>query len=103
MFKIIWSSHSELQMDQIFNFYQHQASINIAIDIITKIIESTNILKSKPYLGPIEPLLQNRNFTYRYLIYSHYKIIYHVDEINKTIKISDIFDTRQNPSKLDII
>jgi plasmid stabilization system protein ParE len=103
MDKIIWSTHSEKQLDLIFNFYLHNVNNSVAFKILSNIINHTSILKNNPHLGQIEPLLKNKNFSYRYIVYSHFKIIYHVDANNKTIKISDIFDSRQNPSKLDII
>lgn len=48
----------------------------------------------------IEDLLIDRENTYRYLICKNYKIIYSVDQKLKLIKIADVFDTRQNPTKI---
>jgi len=52
-------------------------------------------------MGQTEFLLENRIIKYHYLVESNYKIIYSVDEENQLIKIADVFDTRQNPKKID--
>lgn len=103
MFKIYWSSFSENQLDNIYDFYHETANYVIANHVVSEIIKSTVLLKSNPFLGPIEILLEDRNYTYRYLLNKHFKIIYTVDESNQTIYIVHVFDTRQNPSKLEII
>ena len=52
-------------------------------------------------MGQIEILLKERKTTYRYLIFKNYKIIYSIDPKKRFIKIADVFDTRQNPSKIE--
>lgn len=51
-------------------------------------------------MGAKEVMLSNRQIGYRYIITTNYKIIYSVNEADKLIKIADVFDTRQNPTKL---
>ena len=68
--------------------------------IVSGIIKSTQSLKNDPFIGQVEPLLNERVETYRYLVFKNYKIIYSVDENKSLIKIADVFDTRQNPDKL---
>jgi len=46
-------------------------------------------------------LLKDRKETYRYLIFKNYKILYSVDSQQNLIKVADVFDTRQNPKKIN--
>ena len=36
----------------------------------------------------------------RYLVYKNYKVIYWINEKENRIEINDVFDTRQNPTKI---
>lgn len=101
-YRIIWSAFSEQQIDEIFSFYKQKTkSYVIASRIIKKILLAPNILTYNPKLGQIENLLKDKELEYRYIVESNYKIIYTIDEEEKFIKILDIFDTRQNPEKIN--
>ncbi len=65
-----------------------------------RIINSPKILINTPYIGQVEDLLKEREIQYRYLVVNNYKLIYSVDDANWYIKIADVFDTRQNPTKI---
>ncbi|WP_281225866.1 type II toxin-antitoxin system RelE/ParE family toxin [Flavobacterium aquiphilum] len=99
-FKIIWSDFAENELDKIFEYHVENASLQIAKNIIKKIISEPNKIISHPEITQIEELLLDRENNYRYLICSNYKIIYSIDTKEKLIKIADVFDTRQNPSKI---
>ena len=99
-YKIIWSAFSEKQIDNIFDYYVKNASLAVGKKVIKSIVSATNILAANPKTGTIETLLKNRKTEYRYLVTSNYKLIYSVDETNRFVKISDVFDTRQNPIKI---
>ena len=55
----------------------------------------------QPKLGPKELTLLNRKIEYRYIVETDYKIIDSIDEATHLIKISDVFDTRLNPIKIE--
>lgn len=55
-------------------------------------------LKVNPYKGQLESYLEHLNLSHRRIIEGNYKIIYRVD--SNTIFITDIFDSRQDPSKM---
>lgn len=74
--------------------------MKLAKKIIHSIIDKTKSLKNNPFIGQLEPLLNERTELYRYLVVSNYKLIYSVDENKALIKIADVFDTRQNPDKM---
>ena len=98
--KIIWSEFAEIQINEIFKFYEEEANSVIASKLVQNIILEAEKLKDSPYIGQKEWRLQERKITYRYLVYAHYKIIYSVQENPGYIKIADVFDTRQNPPKI---
>ncbi|WP_194766777.1 type II toxin-antitoxin system RelE/ParE family toxin [Tamlana sp. I1] len=99
-FKIIWSSFSETQLDEIFEYYEKKASLKVATKIVTGIIEESEKLIKASFIGQEEELLKERKVHYRYLVFKNYKLIYSVDEKKGFIKIADVFDTRQNPPKM---
>ena len=99
-FVIIWSDFAEIQLDEIYEYYQQVAGSRIAAKLLKGIIEEPNKLLKKPFIGQEEELLRERANNYRYLVFKSYKIIYSVDDENGLIKIVDVFDTRQNPTKM---
>lgn len=98
--KIIWSKFAENQLDKIYNYYEKKATAKIAEKIIREILIVSNKLSNSPLIGPEEELLRKRKKDYRYLVIRNYKIIYFLDKENKSVNITDIFDTRQNPVKI---
>ncbi|SCY99879.1 type II toxin-antitoxin system RelE/ParE family toxin [Flavobacterium caeni] len=99
-FKIIWSDQAEIELDKIFEYYFEFVSVRVAKNLLKEIIEEPNKLISNPEISQREDLLLDREDEYRYLVCGNYKLIYSVDEKAKHIKIADVFDTRQNPSKI---
>ena len=101
-YKVIWSEFSEQQIDDIFNYYKEKTkSYNVALKIITQILLAPEKLTDNPRMGQQEISLQNRKTEYRYIVESNYKIIYSIDDELELIKIADVFDTRQNPEKIE--
>ena len=99
-FKIIWSNFAETELDKIFEYYVENVSLEVAKNIIEKIISEPNKIISHPEITQVEELLLDRENNYRYLICDNYKIIYSIDSNQKLIMIADVFDTRQNPTKI---
>tara|TARA_R110002050_G_scaffold99371_2_gene206025 strand:+ start:596 stop:913 length:318 start_codon:yes stop_codon:yes gene_type:complete len=99
--KIIWSSFAEQQVADIHEYYLGEASAQVAKKIATGIIKSPNSLLKNPELGQLEFSLLELQTEYRYILHKSYKIIYKIDWSKKQIKVSDVFDTRQSPKKLN--
>lgn len=97
---VSWSRYAENKLDKIFNYFCIEASEDVAIKLVLGIKEKIDALKSHHFIGQIEELLVNREFEYRYLVCRNHKIIYRVDKDEKLIRIVDIFDCRQNPTKM---
>lgn len=98
---VYWTQFAEDKLEDIFNYYVFKASIRVAGSLVDGIVEATLDLDKNPLSGQIEPNLSNRVQEFRYLIYKNYKIVYWIDTINEMVLISNVFDTRQNPQKLN--
>ena len=96
--KILWTENAINQLEQIFDYYKYRASVEVARKIILQILDRTILLEKNPLIGVKEPLLLNRKNEYRYLVEGNYKIIYWIED--NYVKISSVFDCRQNPLKM---
>ncbi len=97
--KIFWTDFAFGTLTEIYEYYKEKASPIVARKIKSEIFKSTQQLKQFPYSGHVELNLQKLNKGYRYLVKGNYKIIY--KEIPEGILITDIFDTRQDPVKIN--
>jgi plasmid stabilization system protein ParE len=100
-FNIIWSEFAENQLDKIYEYYKANVSYRIAKKLLKGIISEPNKLLKTPEIGQIEEFLKTRKTKYRYLVFKNYKIVYSIDKEAGFIKIADVFDTRQNPTKIE--
>jgi len=97
--KIIWSDFASQTLKEIFDYYKEIANISIARKIKSDIFSSTKTLLKHPNSGQIELSLENLNEGHRYLIESNYKIVY--KQVAEGIFITDVFDCRQDPIKIN--
>ncbi len=77
--KVFWTDTALEQLENIFDYYKVNVSINIAKKIIKQIVNKTIQLEKTPRIGQKEPLLESRKNEYRYLVIDNYKIIYWID------------------------
>lgn len=99
--KIFWTKFAKRELKNIFDYYKLKASPRIAKKLITEIVVHSNILDFQNKIGQKEELLSDRKENFRYLVYKNYKIIYWFNDPKNRIEIVDIFDTRQNPIKIE--
>jgi toxin ParE1/3/4 len=97
--KILWSDFSIEMLLEIYTYYKIKASPSIAKKIKTEILTATNQLKKHPTSGQIELNLEELNEGHRYLVKGNHKIIY--KEIPEGLLITDVFDSRQDPIKIN--
>jgi plasmid stabilization system protein ParE len=97
--KIIWPKLAEDSLISIYNYYRQVAGISIAKKIRSEILASTRQLREHPNSGQIEEVLEQLREGHRYLVKNHHKIIY--KPIMDGILITDVFDTRQDPIKMN--
>ncbi len=99
--KITWTEFATRSLKWIFNYYVENANRNVAHKIRKQILESTRHLTKYPEIGQVEPNLKKLGQKHRYLVSGNYKVIYRIEIEKKEIIVSDVFDTRQNPTKMN--
>lgn len=99
-YRIVWSKFAQFQLDVIFNYYAERVSSSLAKKIMRQIRDDVSQLEINPFIRKREELLSHRTQDYRLLIVNNYKVVYTVDQQDGIVKVSDVFDTRQNPKKL---
>jgi len=97
--EVVWSEFSQRALKDIFDYYKKVAGKPVAKKIKNEILFSTKNLTENPEIGQIEILLEELNEKHRHIVTGNYKIIYKITE--KHILITDVFDTRQNPVKMN--
>lgn len=97
--KVFWTKFALDSLSEIYKYYKGNVSISIAYNIRQSLISSANQLEKHSLSGQIELFLQDLHEGHRYIIRGHYKIIYKIQ--NQKIYITDVFDTRQNPFKIE--
>ncbi|MDP3312470.1 type II toxin-antitoxin system RelE/ParE family toxin [Lutibacter sp.] len=101
--KIYWTDFSKKELQNIFEYYKENASLKVAKSLTIGIAKETLKLKKQPEIGQIEELLIDKPNEFIYLVYKNHKIIYWINKSEKRIEINDVFDSRQNPIKIERI
>lgn len=99
--EIYWLQFAENKLFDIYNYYCKRANVKVARNLINGIIDATIDLEKHPEKGQIETSFKSRIHTFRYLIYKNYKIVYWINYDFGRIEIANVFDTRQNPDRLE--
>lgn len=97
---VYWTQTAENKLNDIFEYYKFRAGLRVAQQLINGIIDTSLALDNNAYGGQKEELLERRIQEFRYTVYKNYKIIYWIDQKNKAVFVSNVFDTRQNPVKI---
>ena len=97
--RIIWSDFSSKILFEIYQYHKEKAGYPVAQKIKSTIFKSTKRLIKHSTSGQIELTLENLGEGHRYLVEGNYKIIY--KKVKEGILITDIFDTRQDPAKIN--
>ena len=99
--KLFWTDFSQKELEKIYRYYREKTGTRIAKRLVNGIYNETLKLKKQPKIGQTEELLKKREQEFRYLVYENYKIIYWINNKENRIEINDVFDTRQNPIKIE--
>jgi plasmid stabilization system protein ParE len=100
MRQIIWTNFAIGELKNIFLYYRMVAGEKTANKIRKSIFLATKQTVKQPLIGALEENLSELNQGHRYLVTGNYKIIYLV--IEDDIYIIDVFDCRQNPTKMNL-
>ncbi|PZX19437.1 plasmid stabilization system protein ParE [Breznakibacter xylanolyticus] len=99
--KIYWTDFAKSALYEIFDFNKKKAGIQTSQKLVEGIVKSTNILSKQPFTGQKEELLSDRPESFRYVVFKNYKIIYWINQTTQRVEVVDVFDTRQNPEKIN--
>ncbi len=94
-----WTQTALTNLEDIFEYYKLNTTLKAARKLVKEIVATTLLLQNRPKIGRKEELLQNRKIEYRFLVVRNYKIIYWTED--NYIKIATVFDTRQDPGKIE--
>jgi plasmid stabilization system protein ParE len=97
--KVLWSDFSSDILLDIFAYYKENVCYAVAKNIKTNIFKATKQLIKHPFSGQIEESLKHLKEEHRYLVEGNYKIVY--KQVEEGILITDIFDARQDPMKIN--
>lgn len=98
--KIIWSDLASTALIEIYKYYKDVANKDIAIKIKDSVFSATKQLIKHPDSGQNELTLSTLGEGHRYLVKDNYKIVY--KKVDEGILITDVFDTRQDPGKINV-
>jgi toxin ParE1/3/4 len=98
---VFWTEFAKERLVDIFEFYKLKAGTRVSRKLVNSLVQHTTFLVKHPLLGQIEENLLARSQNFRCLIFKNYKLIYWINESKKRIEIVHVFDTRQNPDKIE--
>lgn len=97
--RIVYTREALFNFREILGFLKPKVSRNKLKEIRNKILDKVDQLKENPKMGQKEEYLLHLDQGHRRIAHSHFKIIYLIKE--DTIIITDIFDSRQDPQKMN--
>jgi plasmid stabilization system protein ParE len=98
--KVFWLELAQRKLEDIYAYYAIKANKRTAKNLVIGIVDKTFRIENHPEIGQIETSLIHRKLEFRYLVHKNYKIIYWVNRLKGRVEIVNIFDTRQNPTKI---
>ena len=99
--EVYWLELAENKLEDIYSYYSIKANKKIAQKLVNGIVERTIEIEKYPKKGAIEDSLKYREQEFRYLIFKNYKIIYWINYEFGRIEIANVFDSRQDPKKIN--
>ncbi len=98
MMKVRWSPGARERMDKTADFIQEQYGVKSKMRFKKEVRRVNDLLKANPYLGPVEPLLEDLPVEYHSIVVNSLnKMVYRIAD--DTIHIADFWDTRREPQK----
>ncbi len=95
--KIVITKFAQTKLKEIYLYYKIKTTLTVANNIKSKILNNIKLLVNNQEIGAEDEYLKSLKLGHRKLIVSNYKIVYRLT--NNIIYITDIFDSRQDPTK----
>ena len=97
--KVIWSLQAKENLQNTSNYIRKEFGKISKQKFLDEVLHVAVLLESNPYLGLIEPLLDEAPVEYRSIVVNHInKLVYYIHE--NTIEIVVLWDTRREPESL---
>ena len=97
--KVIWSLQAKENLQNTSNYIRKEFGKKSKQKFLDEVLHVAVLLESNPYLGLIEPLLDEAPVEYRSIVLNHInKLVYYIHE--NTIEIVVLWDTRREPESL---
>lgn len=98
-YDVSWDVEAGKKLKEIYKYIAENYSEKYAENLRNSIFEKTFGLRKNPERYPLEPVLSHLNGNIRFFLVNSYKIIYEIQRLEVTVLY--IFNTRQNPEKLE--
>lgn len=95
---VIYMPSALLRLRDAIEFLRLQLPEEKTEVIMNRVLDRADTLSTNYDLGQFEPCLERLGKGHRRMIEGHFKIIYRVED--DVVYVTDIFDTRQNPEKM---
>ena len=96
MMKVRWSPDAKERMDRTADFIQAKFGMQSKMRFKKEVRRVNDLLKANPYLGSVEPLLEDLPSEYHSIVVNRLnKMVYFIRD--NTIHIADFWDTRREP------
>jgi len=97
--KVVWLSKARRSFVKTLKYVQEHFGEMVALALYDEVDANNDYLAKNPYLGKIEPLLEERAIEYHCMIVKKLnKIIYRID--GNLVIVVDFWNLRMNPEKL---
>ena|SRR5690606_20863837 len=96
--KLLFTERAIISLQECLDFFPPNMAAEKVNEIRDKILAKAEMLLDNPKIGQLEEYLDHLGQAHRRVIEGNYKIIYKVTD--DAIIVTDVFDTRQNPSKM---
>jgi plasmid stabilization system protein ParE len=97
--KLVYTEQAIASLQECLDFFPAEVPAQKVNEVRDRILAKADKLLESPYMGQHEEYLDHLGQSHRRVIEGHYKIIYKVE--GELIIITDIFDSRQDPSKMN--
>ncbi|TNF28222.1 MAG: type II toxin-antitoxin system RelE/ParE family toxin [Bacteroidetes bacterium] len=98
--KVVITETALTNLEHGLEFMRKRHPENRCIEVGRNVILSTYELADNPFIGQIEPILEDLKLKHRRIIVGHFKVVYRIIEEQNTVLVTDIFDSRQDPAKM---
>jgi len=97
--KLVYTEQAAAGLQECLDFFPPEVSPEKVNEVRDRILAKADKLQSNPHIGQIEEYLEHKGKFHRRIIEGYYKIVYRVE--GEIIYVTDIFDSRQDPAKMN--